>query len=132
MTIMSNYTPKNPETLTEFQDMLKEYNEIIGYELRFTDSYKYDIDVWCIEETTADGYGVWAIYQDGDSPQLNENVYYNEPDPSDLFNFIDQCYYGKDVITVYSEFQDYELEEYVMGELETNYHNYLQNLEDAK
>jgi hypothetical protein len=129
---METFIPKNPETLTEFKDMLAEYNEIMGFTLNFTQEYNRNIDVWCTEESTVDGYSVWAIYQNGERPELSENVYYNQPDAYDLFNFINDIYFGKDEMTIYCDIEQYELEEYIMGELHTNYDNYLQNIEDEK
>jgi|TARA_R110002167_G_scaffold222325_1_gene427266 hypothetical protein len=75
---------KNPELLEEFDDVLAAYNEMNDVNFSFTDNY-LDPDIICCEESTADGYSVWVLKETDDQPILCDNVYYYEPQVSDLF-----------------------------------------------
>ena len=43
----TEFIPKNPETLNDFDEVLAEYNRVNETELNFTDSYTVDTPVWC-------------------------------------------------------------------------------------
>lgn len=126
---MSDYTPKNPETLTEFNDLLKEYNTVQGCELKFFfDDHPYDIDFTINNEYTADGYDVWVMRSTNESICLCDNVYYNQPDGDDVLRELEY----EDECNIYCELEQYEIEEALRDRLYTNYDNYKTNLEDEK
>ena len=116
--------PKNPETLSSFNAILDEYNRIFDLSLRFTDRYESNIDLWVNDETTADGYGVYTIREDGEAIDM-DNIYYYEPSADDIFNRIEQIgNYGN--FNVYTDMDNFsDIEYYMMEELETNYQNWL-------
>ena len=116
--------PKNPETLNSFNAILNEYNRIFDKNLRFTDHYDGNIDLWVNEETTADGYGIYTIREDGQSIEM-DNIFYYEPSAYDIFNKIEEVCYGDDNFNVYADIDFSDLEYYMMEELETNYQNWL-------
>lgn len=129
----TKFIPKSPEQLSEleFDQLLAEYNTVKGTNYCF-DKMVHHTDVWACEESTADGYSVWTMMHNNDRVSIGENVYYNEPSPCDLFNFLDSLGYGDDVINVYTDIEEYELMYYMESELVENYDNYLRELEDAK
>ena len=116
--------PKNPETLNSFNAILNEYNRIFDKNLRFTDHYDGNIDLWVNEETTGDGYGIYTIREDGQSIEM-DNIFYYEPSAYDIFNKIEEVCYGDDNFNVYADIDFSDLEYYMMEELETNYQNWL-------
>ena len=120
----TTFEPKNPETLSSFNAILTEYNRIFDLSLRFTDRYEGNIDLWVNEETTADGYGIYTIREDGESIEM-DNIYYYEPSAQDIFNRIqDIGSYGD--FTVYTEMDNFsDIEYHMIEELETNYQNWL-------
>jgi len=120
----TTFEPKNPETLSSFNAILTEYNRIFDLSLRFTDRYEGNIDLWVNEETTADGYGIYTIREDGESIEM-DNIYYYEPSAQDIFNRIqDIGSYGD--FTVYTDMDNFsDIEYHMMEELETNYQNWL-------
>ena len=126
----TKFIPTNPEELTGFDSILKEFNTINGTAYVFTDSYMANYDVYVGCESTADGYDVWTINVDGEGPILSENVYYYQPGPYEIFNHLNGSW--NDNMVVYVEDLMYEIEEYMIGELCTNYDNYLSELEDAE
>ena len=126
----TKFIPTNPEELASFESILKEFNIINDSAYVFTDSYDCDYDVYVGSESTADGYEIWIINVDNEGPILSENVYYYEPSAYDIFNHIDGGW-GNDLV-VYTELGLDEIEEYMIGELCTNYDNYLSELEDAE
>ena len=116
--------PKNPETLSSFNAILDEYNRIFDLNLRFTDRYEGNIDLWVNEETTADGYGIYTIREDGETIEM-DNIYYYEPSADDIFNKIEEIS-GYSDFCVYTDMDNFsDLEYYMMEELETNYQNWL-------
>ena len=116
--------PKNPETLSSFNAILDEYNRVFDKSLRFTDRYDGNIDLWVNEETTADGYGIYTMREDGESIEM-DNIYYYEPSAKDIFNRIEEIgSYGD--FNVYTDMDNFsDIEYYMMEELETNYQNWL-------
>ena len=126
----TKFIPTNPEELASFDSILKEFNTINDSAYVFTDSYDSNYDVYVGTESTADGYEIWIINVDGEGPMLNENIYYYEPRAYDIFNRIG-CGW-RDNLVVYTELGFSEIEEYMIGELCTNYDNYLSELEDAE
>ena len=116
--------PKNPETLSSFNAILDEYNRIFDLSLRFTNCYEGNIDLWVNEETTADGYGIYTMREDGESIEM-DNIYYYEPSAQDIFNRIEEIgSYGD--FNVYTDMDNFsDIEYYMMEELETNYQNWL-------
>ena len=120
----TTFEPKNPETLSSFNAILDEYNRIFDLSLRFTDRYEGNIDLWVNEETTADGYGIYTIREDGESIEM-DNIYYYEPSAQDIFNRIqDIGSYGD--FTVYTDMDNFsDIEYHMIEELETNYQNWL-------
>jgi len=126
----TKFIPTNPEELTSFDSILKEFNTINDSAYVFTNSYSSNYDVYVGSESTADGYELWIIDVDKEGPIISENVYYYQPSAYDLFNHLGGGW--RDDLVVYTEIEFYELEEYMIGELCTNYDNYLNELEDAK
>jgi hypothetical protein len=126
----TKFIPTNPEELIGFDSILKEFNTVNGSAYVFTDNYMSDIDVYVGSESTADGYEIWIINVDNEGPIIGENVYYYQPSAYDLFNHLGGGW--RDDLVVYTEIELYEIEEYMIGELCTNYDNYLNELEDAK
>ena len=126
----TKFIPTNPEELVGFDSILKEFNTVNGSAYVFTDNYMSDIDVYVGSESTADGYEIWIINVDNEGPIIGENVYYYQPSAYDLFNHLGGGW--RDDLVVYTEIELYEIEEYMIGELCTNYDNYLNELEDAK
>lgn len=132
---MSNYTPKNPETLNTFEEMLKEYNTIFDKNYKFYFDYDYPrrIDFHVYSESTTDGYEVWVMKDYDENIYLTENVYYNEPGVDDLFNELDN--YSSDetpYLLIHCELDFSDVEYYICEELEQNYYNYKRELEDAE
>ena len=116
--------PKNPETLSSFNAILDEYNRIFDLSLRFTDRYEGNIDLWVNEETTADGYGIYTMREDGEAVDMDV-IYYYEPSADDIFNKIEEIS-GYSDFCVYTDMDNFsDLEYYMMEELETNYQNWL-------
>ena len=126
----TKFIPTNPEELTSFDSILKEFNTINDSAYVFTNSYSSNYDVYIGSESSADGYELWIIDVDKEGPIISENVYYYQPSAYDLFNHLGGGW--RDDLVVYTEIEFYELEEYMIGELCTNYDNYLNELEDAK
>ena len=126
----TKFIPTNPEELTSFDSILKEFNTINDSAYVFTNSYSSNYDVYIGSESSADGYELWIIDVDKEGPIISENVYYYQPSAYDLFNHLGGGW--RDDLVVYTEIEFYELEEYMIGELCTNYENYLNELEDAK
>ncbi len=130
---MKTFTPKNPETLVGFENILAEYNEITGINTVFTDDYMIKWDIYVGTEPTADGYEVYTIQHENDSPVIGENVYYYKPDTCDIFNEINNgMYYDKCVVYV-EDLEDIvaDLEDYMLEELNTNYMNWLDENTEA-
>ena len=116
--------PKNPETLSSFNAILDEYNRVFDKSLRFTDRYDGNIDLWVNEETTADGYGIYTMREDGEAIDMDV-IYYYEPSADDIFNKIEEIS-GYSDFCVYTDMDNFSyLEYYMMEELETNYQNWL-------
>ena len=116
--------PKNPETLSSFNAILDEYNRVFDKSLRFTDRYDGNIDLWVNEETTADGYGIYTMREDGEAIDMDV-IYYYEPRSDDIFNKIEEIS-GYSDFTVYTDMDNFsDIEYYMMEELETNYQNWL-------
>ena len=116
--------PKNPETLSSFNAILDEYNRIFDLSLRFTDRYESNIDLWVNEETTADGYGIYTMREDGEAVDMDV-IYYYEPSADDIFNKIEEIS-GYSDFCVYTDMDNFsDIEYYMMEELETNYQNWL-------
>ena len=124
---MKTFTPKNPETLVGFDNILAEFNEINGINIVFTDDYMVSWDIYVGTETTADGYEVYTIQHENDGIVLGENVFMYKPDAYEIINAINDsgCY---DKCIVYLEdLNDYieDLEYYMLEELNTNFINYV-------
>ena len=122
--INTELEPKNPETLVGFDAILTEWNRINEKDVRFTDTYNGPVDLWVNEETTADGYGIYTIREDGESIDM-DNIYYYEPSAQDIFNRIEEIgSYGD--FNIYTDMDNFsDIEYYMMEELETNYQNWL-------
>ena len=126
----TKFIPTNPEELVGFNSILKEFNTINDSAYVFTNSYDSNYDVYIGSESTADGYEIWIINIDNEGPVIGENVYYYEPSAYDIFNHIGGGW--RDDLIVYTELDLDEIEDYMIGELCTNYDNYLNDLEDAE
>lgn len=127
---MSDYTPKNPESLETYDAILAEYNTIFNTEYQFFfDEHPRDVDFLLNQEHTVDGHAVWVMRANEDGIYLSDNVYYNQPDGYDLLR---EVRYGADDSKVYCEIAEYEVQEALLDRLYTNYDNYLQELEDEK
>ena len=127
------FKPKNPETLVGFDNILAEYNEITGINTVFTDDYMISWDIYVGTETTADGYEVYTIQHEGDSPVISDNVYYYAPDPYAIFNAINEAGSWDKCIVYIEELNDImsDLEDYMLEELHTNYMNWLDENTEA-
>ena len=124
---MSTFVPKDPEKLVGFENILAEYNEINGINIIFSDDYMIQWDIYVGTERTADSYDVYTIQHANDHIVLEDNVYMYEPDAYAIFNAINEsgCY---DKCVVYVEDLEsaiYDLENYMLEELHTNFINYL-------
>jgi len=126
----TKFIPTNPEELASFDSILKEFNTINDSAYVFTNSYDSNYDVYIGSESTADGYEIWIINVDNEGPIIGENVYYYEPSAYDIFNHIGGGW--RDDLIVYTELDLDEIEDYMIGELCTNYDNYLAEIEDAE
>ena len=126
----TEFIPKDPETLNDFDEVLAEYNRVNDTNLKFTDTYNGRVHLWVCEETTADGYGIYTIRLDGESVEL-DNIYYYKPDAHAVFEVINQNNYY-DEFVIYHDMEWQEFEECMCEELYANYDNYLQELEDNK
>ena len=126
----TKFIPTNPEELVGFDSILKEFNTINDSAYVFTNSYDSNYDVYIGSESTADGYEIWIINVDNEGPIIGENVYYYEPSAYDIFNHIGGGW--RDDLIVYTELDLDEIEDYMIGELCTNYDNYLAEIEDAE
>ena len=126
----TKFIPTNPEELASFDSILKEFNAINDSAYVFTNSYDSSYDVYVGSESTADGYEIWIINIDNEGPVIGENVYYYEPSAYDIFNHIGGGW--RDDLIVYTELDLDEIEDYMIGELCTNYDNYLAEIEDAE
>ena len=126
----TKFIPTNPEELVGFDSILKEFNTINDSAYVFTNSYDSNYDVYVGSESTADGYEIWIINIDNEGPVIGENVYYYEPSAYDIFNHIGGGW--RDDLIVYTELDLDEIEDYMIGELCTNYDNYLAEIEDAE
>jgi hypothetical protein len=126
----TKFIPTNPEELVGFDSILKEFNTINGTNYRFTDNYMENYDAYVGSESTADGYEVWIINVDNEGPILGDNVYYYQPGPYEIFEHLNGSW-NEDII-VYVEDLLYDIEAYMIGELCTNYDNYLAEIEDAE
>jgi hypothetical protein len=126
----TKFIPTNPEELASFDSILKEFNTINDSAYVFTNSYDSNYDVYIGSESTADGYEIWIINIDNEGPVIGENVYYYEPSAYDIFNHIGGGW--RDDLIVYTELDLDEIEDYMIGELCTNYDNYLAEIEDAE
>ena len=124
---MKTFTPKDPETLVGFDNILAEFNEINGINTVFTDDYMLRWDIYVGTETTADGYEVHTIQHESDSIVLGDNVFMHEPDAYAIFNAInDSGCYDKCIVYVEDlESAVYDLENYMLEELNTNFISWL-------
>jgi len=127
---MSDYTPKDPESIETYDAILAEYNTIFNTEYQFFfDEHPRDVDFLLNEEHTVDGHAVWVMRANEDGIYLSDNVYYYQPDGHDLLR---EVRYGADDSKVYCEIAESEVQEALFDRLCTNYNNYLQELEDEK
>ena len=62
----TKFIPTNPEELTSFDSILKEFNTINDSAYVFTNSYSSNYDVYVGEESTTDGYSIWIINVDSE------------------------------------------------------------------
>ena len=85
----TEFIPKDPETLNDFDEVLAEYNRVNDTNLKFTDTYNGKVHLWVCEETTADGYGIYTIRLDGESVDM-DTIYYYKPDAHAVFEVINQ------------------------------------------
>lgn len=119
---------QNPETLTDFDNILTVFNELRNTEIKFENSWN-DPDIICVEESTADGYSVWVLKEEGQSISPADDVYYYEPSVNDLF---DICGYQSGLCNVYTNISHDQIQDYMLEELFNDYENYLEAQEDAK
>ena len=124
---MPVFTPTNPEELVSFESVLAEYNEIHDLKIVFTDDYMVSWDVYVGSETTADGYDVTTIVCNGESIDLERNVYMYSPDAYDIFSAIHESDTYEKCVVYVDDLDDkaYDIEEYMREELRTNFINYL-------
>ena len=76
--------------LLEEEKMIKIAKQKLG--LSITNDFSDGADVYCYQESTADGYEVWVLTHDYRDVNVSENVYYYDHDIADeLFEMIMQC-----------------------------------------
>tara|TARA_R110002153_G_scaffold25138_1_gene79950 strand:- start:20 stop:457 length:438 start_codon:yes stop_codon:yes gene_type:complete len=76
--------------LLEEEKMIKIAKQKLG--LSITNDFSDGADVYCYQESTADGYEVWVLTHDHRDVNVNENVYYYDHDIADeLFDMITSC-----------------------------------------
>lgn len=128
---MPVFTPTNPEELVSFESVLAEYNEIHDLKIVFTDDYMVSWDVYVGTETTADGYEVTTVVCNGESIDLERNVYMYSPDAYDIFSAIHESDTYEKCVVFVDNLDDmaYDIEEYMREELRTNFINYLDETE---
>ena len=126
---MSEFIPKDPDTIVGFDNVLAEFNEINGINTVFTDDYMVRWDIYVGTETTADGYEVYTIQHqdDGGGLDIGRCAYMYKPDAYEIINAINEsgCY---DKCIVYLEDIEeymYDLEDYMREELNTNFINHI-------
>ena len=125
---MSEFIPKDPQTLVGFDNVLAEFNKLEGANTVFTNDYMLRWDIYVGTETTADGYEVHTIQHESEGPILSENVYMYKPDAYAVFNAISERWCGDEECIVYiEELEDYisDLEYYMLEELNANFINYI-------
>ena len=109
---------KNPELLEEFDDVLAAYNEMNNVKIIFTDNY-LDADIICCEESTADGYSVWVLKEQDDKAVLCDNIYYYEPQVSDLFALMHDM--NKDWVEAMVEMDYHYIREFMIEALHAEF-----------
>jgi len=124
---MSEFIPKNPETLVGFDNILAEFNEINDLDIVFTDDYMLRYDIYVGTESTADGYEVHTIQSRNDNVVLGENVFMYKPDAGQIINAIHDVGSWDKCVVYLEDFGDYldDLEYYMLEELNTNFINYV-------
>ena len=130
----TKFKPQDPETIVGFENVLAEFNEINGAQIVFTDNYMANYDLYVGSETTRDGYEVYTIADSQGGVYIGENVWYYQPSAYDIINAVNESVCGTSTFVVYIEdFSDvsYDLEDYMMEELHTNYMNWLDENTEA-
>ena len=131
---MSEFIPKNPETLVGFDNILAEFNEINDLDTVFTSDYMLEYDVYVGTESTADGYEVHTIQSRNDNVVLGENVFMYKPDAHQIINAIHDVGSWDKCVVYLEDFGDYldDLEYYMLEELNTNFINYVDSTKIPK
>jgi acetyltransferase-like isoleucine patch superfamily enzyme len=131
---MSNYVPKNPDAIENYEELLAEYNTVFGVKYKFYFDYDYPrrIHFHVYEDSTTDGYEVWIMKDCDENVYLGENVYYYQPGVDDMFSELNNCFSHLDEVLIHCELDFSEVEYYMREELEQNYYNYQRELEDAE
>jgi len=76
--------------LLEEEKMIKIAKQRLG--LSLTNNFTDGADLYCYQESTADGYEVWVLTHDYRDVNVSENVYYYDHDIADeLFDMITSC-----------------------------------------
>jgi len=76
--------------MIEEEKMIKIAKQRLGLEIN--NNWTDTANVYCYQESTADGYEVWVLTHDHREVNVNENVYYYDHDIADeLFDMITQC-----------------------------------------
>ena len=126
----TKFTPTNPDLLKDNTHLiLKEWQQITGIELNVGHTYNPHVDVY--EEYTADGYSVYVLDRDSEGAVLSDNVYYYEPDSYVIYEAIKEVGEWHQSINITEDLlNDYHVWECLVDELQTNYDNYLREIED--
>ena len=128
----TKFIPTDPDKIRDdFKAILKEWQIVTGIELNIGHTYNPHVDVY--EEYTTDGYSVYVLDRDGEGAILSDNVYYYEPDNYAIYEAIKEIGGWHDSINITEDLlDDYNVWECLFDELETNYQNYLKNIEDEQ
>ena len=124
---MSEFIPKDPDTIVGFDNVLAEYNEMTDINTVFTDDYMVQYDIYIGTDTTRDGYEVYTITYRDDKVVLSENVFMYKPDAYEIFNVIGDSGCFDKCIAYIDDIDEYmpDLEDYMREELNTNFINYI-------
>ena len=123
---------QNPNELTDFENILTAYNEYVGLNIIFEEHWT-NPDILCIQQHTADDYAIWTLLEGNDNPNISDDVFYNEPAPKELFNYISYSIGRSKVdVVVYTELDMKDLEEYMLNTLLNSYESHLARNEAVK
>lgn len=133
----TKFIPTNPEQLLEdyhktddMTPIIEEWKKVTGIDLRVGHTYDLAVDVY--EEYTADGYSVYVLDIGGEGmSSVCEDVYCYQPDNYVIYEAIEEYGRWDDNVRISNDlFDEYDLFPCFIDRLETNYNNYLTDLND--